>query len=86
MLSPVSAVEQLQGMAVKRQYKEAAGQLEVGIELFKCPCLGSISGNDSLDGITCSPVAPIARSTLGSQSDFMVLRSLNGKYCSFACM
>jgi hypothetical protein len=27
----VSAVEQLQAMAAKRQYKEAAGQLEVGI-------------------------------------------------------
>jgi len=30
----VSAVEQLQAMAVKRQYKEAAGQLEVGISLL----------------------------------------------------
>lgn len=38
MLNAVSAVEQLQGMAVKRQYKEAAGQLEVGFKLLNCSC------------------------------------------------
>lgn len=36
----MSAVEQLQGMAVKRQYKEAAGQLEVGIKILKCSHIG----------------------------------------------
>ena len=35
MLNAVSAVEQLQAMAVKRQYKEAAGQLEVGSKILK---------------------------------------------------
>lgn len=54
MLSPVSAVEQLQAMAVKRQYKEAAGQLEVGIKLLKYLYWAFILGYDRssmLDGI-----------------------------------
>ena len=54
MLSPVSAVEQLQAMAVKRQYKEAAGQLEVGIKLLKCSRWAFILYYDKssmLDGI-----------------------------------
>lgn len=38
----VSAVEQLQAMAAKRQYKEAAGQLEVGHRGYEIFILSSV--------------------------------------------